>query len=105
MTKPAKESHTPDTDKNITESERLPQSPTALADPTTQQDDITTNVTSDDEPQSTKELPLWRRVYDVLSWTPPMARWDPENPPKFSMFLNYMFGFAGTFTVRIVESN
>jgi predicted MFS family arabinose efflux permease len=39
------------------------------------------------------------RVYEVLSWTPPNCRWDPEKPPQFSMALNVLFAFAGAFTV------
>lgn len=26
-------------------------------------------------------------------------RWDPDDPPKFSLALNILFGFAGAFTV------
>lgn len=40
------------------------------------------------------------RVYDILTWTPPRCRWDPKNPPRLTMPLNLLFGFACTFTVR-----
>ncbi|KAL1967193.1 hypothetical protein VTN77DRAFT_3484 [Rasamsonia byssochlamydoides] len=40
-----------------------------------------------------------RRVYDILTWTPPRCRWDPKNPPRLTMPLNLLFGFACTFTV------
>ncbi|KAK4547672.1 hypothetical protein LTR36_000629 [Oleoguttula mirabilis] len=42
---------------------------------------------------------IWRRAYDILTWTPPSMRWNPDKPPKFSMGLNVLFGFAGAFTV------
>ncbi len=41
----------------------------------------------------------WQKIYDVLSYTPPWCRYDPKSPPKFSMSLNILFGFAATFTV------
>lgn len=33
---------------------------------------------------------LWR----VVSWTPKRCRWDPENPPRFTLALNLLFGFV-----------
>lgn len=36
----------------------------------------------------------WRRVYEVLTWTPPNCRWDPNRPPQFSMSMNVLFAFA-----------
>jgi len=48
---------------------------------------------------SLKENIVKSKVYRVLSWTPPNCRWDPENPQKFSMGLNWLFAFAGAFTV------
>ncbi|KAF2009758.1 MFS general substrate transporter, partial [Aaosphaeria arxii CBS 175.79] len=41
----------------------------------------------------------WRRVYNILTWTPPRCRWDPSAPPQFSMSMNLLFAFAGAFTV------
>lgn len=52
-------------------------------------------------PSKPQSLP-WRaynKIYAIVSWTPPRCRWDPNNPPKFSMSMNVMFGFAGAFTV------
>ncbi|KAF4632463.1 hypothetical protein G7Y89_g5676 [Cudoniella acicularis] len=40
-----------------------------------------------------------------ITWTPKNCRWDPESPPKFSMGLNLLFGFAGTFTVANLYYN
>lgn len=28
---------------------------------------------------------IWRRIYTILTWTPPNCRWDPDKPPQFSM--------------------
>jgi hypothetical protein len=46
---------------------------------------------------------FWRRAVNLLLWTPPWCRWNPENPPKFGLPLNFLFAFAGTFTVRETE--
>ncbi|KAG9912423.1 MFS general substrate transporter, partial [Aureobasidium melanogenum] len=49
--------------------------------------------------EDTKKSTIWRRIYNVITYTPPRCRWDPEKPPTFSMALNVLFGFAGAFTV------
>ncbi|KAF2097271.1 MFS general substrate transporter [Rhizodiscina lignyota] len=58
---------------------------------------------SSHEPQiekSSKTLSLiWRKFYHAITYVPPNCRWDPENPPGFSMGLNVLFAFAGAFTV------
>jgi hypothetical protein len=38
------------------------------------------------EPQ--ERLSTWRRVYEILTWTPPNCRWDPAKPPQFSMSIS-----------------
>jgi hypothetical protein len=42
---------------------------------------------------------IWRKTYDILTWTPQRCRWDPSRPPKFSFSINILFAFAGGFTV------
>ncbi|KXL42820.1 hypothetical protein M433DRAFT_145648 [Acidomyces richmondensis BFW] len=42
---------------------------------------------------------IWHRSYDIVFWTPPNLRWNADEPPRFSMGLNVLFGFAGAFTV------
>jgi len=63
----------------------------------------TSSNTSVEEPpnpaEGSKKRSIWRRTYDVLTYTPPNMRWNPDKPPKFSMGLNILFGFAGAFTV------
>lgn len=58
-------------------------------------------ATTKSEPKRT----IWRRTYDILTWTPPNMRWNPDSPPKFSMGLNILFGFAGAFTVANLYYN
>lgn len=42
---------------------------------------------------------IFRRIFGLLNWVPPSCRYDPENPREFTLALNLLFGFAGTFTV------
>jgi len=35
-----------------------------------------------------------RKCWNFITWTPKRCRWDPEDPPKFSMALNLLFGFV-----------
>jgi hypothetical protein len=70
-----------------------------------------------------KEISLWRRIYNVLTWTPPNCRWDPKKPPQFSMSMSkfisiipsryeptksksdVLFAFAAGFTVANLYYN
>jgi hypothetical protein len=44
-------------------------------------------------PGSTKWSPL-RRAWE---WKPKPARYDPDNPPKFTIWLNMLFGFVSDY--------
>ena len=57
------------------------------------------NETPADEPSR------WQRFSGRLLWIPPNCRWQPDNPPKFSMPLNILFAFAGAFTVANLYYN
>jgi hypothetical protein len=35
-----------------------------------------------------------RKCCAFASWTPKRCRWDPKDPPKFSMSLNLLFAFV-----------
>lgn len=48
---------------------------------------------------------LLRRIYTILTWTPPNCRWDPDKPPQFSMSMNILFAFAAGFTVANLYYN
>ena len=56
-----------------------------------------------------KPPPKWRalyqKTYSILSYTPKRCRYDPANPPGFSLPLNLLFAFAGTFTVANLYYN
>ncbi|KAH6631480.1 major facilitator superfamily domain-containing protein [Chaetomium tenue] len=54
-----------------------------------------------DVPESTKRSAL-RRAWE---WKPKPARYDPENPPKFTIWLNMLFSFAACFTVANLYYN
>ena len=56
----------------------------------------TTSSTSDSK--SPPRRSVWRKIYDVITYTPKRCRHDPEHPHGFSMPLNLLFGFAATFT-------
>ncbi|KAF1841907.1 MFS general substrate transporter [Cucurbitaria berberidis CBS 394.84] len=58
-----------------------------------------------DVKEAQKESSLWRRIYRVLTWTPPNCRWDPDRPPQFSMSMNVLFAFAAGFTVANLYYN
>lgn len=67
------------------------------------------NGSSDDNHNSRwtalKDCIVTSKVYQILSWTPPNCRWNPEHPPRFSLGLNILFGFAGAFTVANLYYN
>ncbi|KAK3292124.1 major facilitator superfamily domain-containing protein [Chaetomium fimeti] len=52
-------------------------------------------------PESTK----WSTLQRVWNWKPKAARYDPENPPEFTIWLNMLFGFASCFTVANLYYN
>lgn len=54
---------------------------------------------SNPEPKTTQKQTPWTALTNVILWTPPWCRWSPDNPPKFGLPLNFLFAFAGTFTV------
>ncbi|OQO01353.1 hypothetical protein B0A48_12908 [Cryoendolithus antarcticus] len=56
-------------------------------------------------PPSSTVLTRFFALYSRLTYTPPHVRWDPSSPPKFSIWLNVLFGFAGAFTVANLYYN
>ena len=56
-----------------------------------------TSTTSSDEKgyfAQIKEHEFSKKFWNFVTWTPKRCRWDPEDPPKFSMGLNLLFGFV-----------
>jgi len=55
----------------------------------------------DDEKKTrtTTRISPWQKTVNLLTWTPPWCRWNPEKPPVFSVWHNILFAFAGAFTV------
>lgn len=47
----------------------------------------------------------WHLIYRIWKWTPKPARYDAVNPPKFTIWLNMLFGFAACFTVSNLYYN
>jgi hypothetical protein len=56
-------------------------------------------------PANKHKLFQWKRIYSVLTYTPPNCRWDPKHPPQFSMAMNVLFAFAAGFTVANLYYN
>ncbi|KAI1421159.1 major facilitator superfamily domain-containing protein [Xylaria sp. FL1777] len=68
------------------------------------QDDIdqaTIETTGQDDTQSvTSETTIQLgTVTKILNWMPPWCRYDPRNPPKFTLSMNILLAFSTTFTV------
>lgn len=52
--------------------------------------------------QEHEQLRWWRkggcgRLYEFITWTPKNCRWSKDEPPKFSMGLNLLFGFVSLY--------
>ncbi len=56
-------------------------------------------VYDDDKSEAVVPKTTRQKVIDIVTWTPPWCRWDPEKPPTFSIWHNVLFAFAGAFTV------
>ncbi len=73
-----------------------------------QEHPLDSSNTSNDDIAKTDTEPapsIWRRISDTIYWVPPNCRWDPDEPPRFSMALNILFAFAGAFTVANLYYN
>lgn len=55
--------------------------------------------------KAAKQTSISCRFRDIITYTPRRCRYDPAKPPKFSLSLNLLFGFAGTFTVANLYYN
>jgi hypothetical protein len=41
-----------------------------------------------------RENQFAKKCWAVVTWTPKRCRWDPDDPPKFNLALNLLFGFV-----------
>ncbi|KAL8779202.1 MAG: hypothetical protein Q9213_007048 [Squamulea squamosa] len=67
----------------------------------------TTSPESEDaSSSSTSASPTnWKKALDIIFYTPKRCRYDPANPPRFTIWLNLLFAFAGAFTVANLYYN
>lgn len=49
--------------------------------------------------------PKWPTIWAFIFYTPKRCRYDPANPPPFTIWLNLLFAFAGAFTVANLYYN
>ena len=71
-------------------------------------DDSASRVTGDsveERIEASKTLSLRQKIIKVVRYTPRRCRYNKDAPPRFSMALNLLFGFAATFTVANLYYN
>ncbi|TGJ79419.1 hypothetical protein E0Z10_g9345 [Xylaria hypoxylon] len=79
----------------------------AMAAPFNGEDDIghaTAETNSQDETwfvtsATTTRHGIVAKVLRTINWMPPWCRYDPQNPPKFTLSMNILLAFSTTFTV------
>ncbi|KAI3316588.1 MFS general substrate transporter [Xylariaceae sp. AK1471] len=64
----------------------------------------TTTNGEDDSDQATagtngQEDGIITKFLETINWMPPWCRYDPRNPPKFTLSMNILLAFSTTFTV------
>ncbi|OTB02784.1 hypothetical protein M426DRAFT_322381 [Hypoxylon sp. CI-4A] len=47
----------------------------------------------------TKKNSIPAKVIRIVNWMPQRCRYDPDNPPSFTLSMNMLLAFSGTFTV------
>jgi hypothetical protein len=67
----------------------------------------TSTRSSDEKPPFARirENGFLRKCLELVSWTPKRCRWDPADPPKFSMGLNLLFGFVSCLLFALHNSH
>src|SRR5690349_3052528 len=52
------------------------------------------DATNDVETADVSQQEKWGTIRRAWRWKPKPARYDPKNPPKFTIWLNILFGFV-----------
>ncbi|KAK4035036.1 major facilitator superfamily domain-containing protein [Parachaetomium inaequale] len=83
-----------------------PQSESTAAQESDKENTPTHGHTDDMETAGLSQPGKWSPSFQrAWNWKPKPARYDPENPPKFTIWLNMLFGFASCFTVSNLYYN
>ncbi|KAK1759227.1 major facilitator superfamily domain-containing protein [Echria macrotheca] len=106
MTDPIQTHRIPDSDKDDKVDVLLPPSRTDTDSSSSQTDAAAAaapNITTTQESNHPVPRKWWKRLckktWNHPLWTPPPARYDPLNPPKFTIWTNILYAFAACFTV------
>ena len=89
-------------------SEKPPAQQTGMAVAPRNHDSDPKSVWMDDDEirfQKVRENNFVKRCWAVISWTPPICRWNVENPPKFSLGLNLLFSFVRRYSLLLLLLN
>ncbi|KAF7187865.1 putative transporter YgaY [Pseudocercospora fuligena] len=88
--------------------EKDPSFPARTTSATTSDEDLE-RTKSQSSSKSSRLSSIWKKIYRFIFWpflyVPPSMHYDPSNPPKFSIWLNILFAFAGAFTVANLYYN
>ncbi len=90
------------------ESEKPPAQQTGIAGAPRNHDSAPTSTWMNDDGmrfQMVRENNFVKRCWAVMSWTPPICRWDVENPPKFDLGLNILFSFVRRYSMLLLLLN
>jgi len=89
--------------RNENVSLEMPATPTAIQEGNPPVDPTDTPMAQPGRATSSPSRVRW--LLDVVNWKPAWCRWDINRPPKFSLAHNFLFGFAGAFTVANLYYN
>ncbi|KAI1336475.1 MFS general substrate transporter [Xylariaceae sp. FL0016] len=59
----------------------------------------TNGDSSENEAYQADHPGVWAKAWRILNWMPPWCRYDPQNPPSFTLGMNILLAFSTTFTV------
>lgn len=79
-----------ETSQDEKEEESVQPSPLTSDSTESESSDVTRSATTDDSKNA------FKRTLQRWGWTPNTARYDPNNPPKFTLALNLLFAIVGS---------